>query len=294
MHVTTIHSFENFNFGQIGPIKQVDDGVYMAEAIAPTGEKMYVAMEPLGEDKLKWISYKIKASFLVNGGDFFKEIGSLVNLGSRINNEIILKEFLALYAHSDFWTGDTTRFEKLRIKLQERNIIAGSPKAKELLMIPHASNGLDVSLQTHMVYVSKSPITGRVHFTPSATCHPFSFGAYADQYEDLIMSVGVTIENVVENRGIFRNPLSVIDGGYGGIAMMIHSFTCMVVQDYYPFIETFKVRPLKKMGEIFFHSLPKEKITINGIFGDSYTDGFEQEHEFLVPVKVLASLYRIK
>lgn len=294
MHVTTINQFENLIFGQIGPIKQVDDGVYIAEAIAPTGEKMYVAMEPLGEDKLKWIRYRNKASFMVNGGDFFKEIGSLVNLGSRINNEIILKEFLALYSHSDFWTCDSERFEKLSIKLRERNITVGSPKAKELSTIPHASNGINVSLQTHMVYASKSPIIGRVNFTPSETCNDFSFGGYADQYEDLIMSVGVTIENFVENRGIFRNPLSVIDGGYGGIAMMIHSFTCMVVQDYYPSVKTFKVRPLKKMGEIFLHSLPPEKITINGIRGDSYNDGFEQEHEVLVPVEVLAGLYRAK
>jgi hypothetical protein len=56
MDVTNINQFGNLNIGQIGPIKQVNDGVYTAEAVAPTGEKMYFAMEPLGEDKQKWIS----------------------------------------------------------------------------------------------------------------------------------------------------------------------------------------------------------------------------------------------
>lgn len=294
MNVTNINQFENLNIGQISPIKQVNDGVYTAEAIAPTGEKMYLAMEPLGEDKQKWSSYRNEASFLVNGGCYSSDIGSLVELGSCINNEIILKEFLANHTHSNFWTCDTERFENLSTKLRERNIVVDSPKAKELSTIPHASNGVNVSSQTHMVYVSKSPILGRANFAASSASNPFSFSAYTDQYKDLIMSVGVTINNLVENRGIFRNPLSVIEGGYGGIAMMLHSFTCMVVHDYHPSVETFKVRPLKKMGEIFLSSLPKEKITVNGIRGDSYTGGFEHEQNVLVPVKVLADLHRAK
>ncbi len=85
-----------------------------------------------------------------------------------------------------------------------------------------------------------------------------------------------------------------VEGGYGGIAMMVHSFTCMAVQEYHPEVKIFKVRPLKKMGEIFLNALPKDKITVEGIQGDAYTGGFEQEKKVLVPVEILADLHRAK
>lgn len=61
------------------------------------------------------------------------------------------------------------------------------------------------------------------------------------------------------------NPLCVVEGGYAGIAMMAHSFTCMAIENNWPEVTTFKVRPLKKMAEIFINSLPKDKVTVNGI-----------------------------
>ncbi len=49
MHAININQFENLTTGQIGPIKQVNDGVYTAAALAPTGEQMYFAMESIRE-----------------------------------------------------------------------------------------------------------------------------------------------------------------------------------------------------------------------------------------------------
>jgi hypothetical protein len=136
-------------------------------------------------------------------------------------------------------------------------------------------------------FLRKNVILGRIAKSKG-------FSRYVDKYGDLIMSVGVTISDVVENRGIFRNPLSVIEGGYAGIAMMTHSFTCMAVENNWPEVKTFRVRPLKKMGELFLNSLPKDKVTVNGIHGDMYDKGFEREQDVRVPVEVLASLHRAK
>lgn len=236
----TTSQFNNLSSGQIGPIERIADGVYTAEAIAPTGEKIYFALESLENgDKDKWKIYKNRAALLVNGEACDFTIGSLVELGSRINDEIALKEFLATQTHPDYWTSDLPKFEQLSAKLRERNIVVDTPKARELSTIPHASNGINVSSQTHMVYVSKSPVTGRINFASDSK----GFGSYVDRYGDLIMSVGVTVRDVVENRGIFRNPLSVVEGGYGMISMMIHSFTCMAVEDNWPEVKVFKVRP---------------------------------------------------
>lgn len=289
--MSAVSQFNTLRAGQIGPIEMICEGVYTAEAIAPAGEKMYFAMESIENfDKNKWDKYRNMAPLLVYGGCCDITIGRLTELGSRINDEIVLKEFLATRNLPDFWTSDQQRFEQLCGNLRERKIVDESPKAKELLTIPHASNGMNVEKQTHVVYVSKSPVTGRVKFAAQSQ----GFSGCVDKYGDLIMSVGVTLSDVVENRGIFRNPLSVVEGGYGAISMMTHSFTCLVVEENYPEVKIFKVRPLKKMGELFLNSLPKDRITINGIRGDVYDKGFEQEQNVCIPVEVLASLHRAR
>lgn len=276
--------------GQIGPVRTMDHGVYSAEAIAPTGEKIYMAMESLESfDREKWNRYRNMAILLTQGGECNYTIGSLTEIGSHLNDDTVLNKFLASHTFPDFWTSDSKRFEQLRDKLRDRKIALGSQKAEELKVVHHASCGMNVEKQTHVVYVSKVPITSRVNFV--AQSKSFDFGSTVEKYGDLIMSVGVTIQDVVENRGIFRNPLSIVDGGYGSLAMMLHSFTCMVVKEAFPEVTTFKVRPLKKMGELFLNSLPKHLVTVNGIPGDQYNKGFDHEQAVLVPVEVLANLH---
>lgn len=281
-------SHNDISIGKIGPVEFVCDGVFAAKAIAPSGEKVYFAIEKIeSSDKNKWVQYKNSAAFLINGESCDIDIGSFVELGTRVSDIAELSKFLATRTLPDYWTGDSKNFQELCIKLKERNIRIDTPKAKELSAIPHASNGVNVNKQTHMVYVSKSPIIGRINFVANSK----GFGGYVDKYGDLILSVGVTIGDVVENRGIFKNPLFVVQGGYTGMAMMAHSFTCMVIEKNWSEVKTFKVRPLKKMAEIFINSLPKDKVTVNGIPSHMYDKGFDSEQNIQVPVAVLASLH---
>lgn len=281
--------------GQIGQIEITPDGVFTAEGVAPTGERIYFAMEPLADDRKKWERYKDEVECIVKGGYPGCYIGSLLEIAARVNDEAALKGYLATQPLSDYWTSNQSKFEDLCAKLRERPMAAGSSKAKELSTIPHASDGLNVRQQTHMVYISKSPITGRFDNTRYAH-YPRDFGGYMGCYGNLIMCVGSNIyqEGVVENRGIFRNPLSVVEGGYGGLAMMIHSFTCLTVEQIRPDVKSFRVRPLKKMGDIFMSSLPKEEIMVNGIRGDKYDKGFEYEQDVRVSLEILANLHRAK
>jgi hypothetical protein len=278
----------SINAGQIGPIQKINNEIYTAEAIAPTGEIMYLAMEAIEKsDSKKWISYRDTAALMVNGGCWGYDIGSLTQLGTRIHNEIEFSEFLNSKKHSNFWTADPQKFELLCAKLRNRKISVDSSVAKELAYIPHASNGMNVLRQTHVVYVSKVPVAGRINLTSDSK----GFAGCVDSSGNLIMSVGVTINEVVENRGIFRNPLSVVEGGYGGISMMIHSFTCKVVKENFPEVKVFRVRPLKKMAELFLRSLPIDQITVNGMRADLYAGGFEREQDVRVPIEILSNLH---
>lgn len=289
--MTTIN-FNNIIPGQIGSIELVCDGVFTAKGVALSGEKIYFAIETLeSPDRGKWELYKTSTSSLIYGESVETTIGSFVEIGSRVNDMAKLKEFLATREHPNYWTSDPTEFEELCRKLRERNITIESSKAKELSTIPVASNGVNIHKQTHMVYVSKVPVVSRINFVAHSKK---GFGRYVEKYGNLILSVGVTIDRInkkVENRGIFKNPLIIIEGGYTGIAMMAHSFTCLAVEHNFPEVTTFKVRPLRRMAEIFMNSLPKDQISVNGIRGDIYDKAFESEQNVEVPLKVLASLH---
>jgi hypothetical protein len=266
--------------------------LYTAEAVAPSGEKIYFALESIeNEDKTKWTNYRNTAIILTQGGGTFCSIGSLEELASYIDDEVRCKEFLSTRKYPHFWTGDPEKFEELKSLLQKQNIVSGSTKAEELKTIFTAAGGLNVDQQTHVAYVSKSPIVDRIRFTSNVEGN--HLGRYIDTYGDLIMSVGVTIGDCLENRGIFKNPWSIVQGGYKGIAMMLHSFTCAVVQKHFPAVQTFQVRPLKNMAEIFIRSVsPKEQITIDNTPADQYEGDFEHERMMKMPVKILADLYR--
>lgn len=275
------------DYRHIGPVVQVEPGLFTAEATTSHGEKFYLGFESLEKrDSDKWESYKFAAKQLtLDGLGVRSEIATFIDIGSLIHKEALLKRILAEKKNSEYWTSDPALFEQLRLKLEERNIKPNTSKAAEMKTIPRAMEAF--MYQTHMVYALKVPITGRIEFDSDVK----NFAGYRASYGNLIMSVGTNINEVVENRGIFRNPLSVVEGGYAGLAMMLHSFTCMVVQNNFPEVEEFKVRPLRQMVDIILNSVPKDKITINGIRGDLYDSHLGNEPTILIPIKVLVDPY---
>lgn len=264
------------------------EGVHHKSMITPSNDRIYFAMEKLEDhDKNKWIIYRNQANMLINGGCCDYNIGSLIDLATHIQSDI--DGFLASVPDSNFWLNPSVESESsIFNKLRKSDITS---KKAELMTIPQASYGMNIDTQTHIVYASKSPIIGRIRFNSKSK----GFQKYMENYGDVIMSVGVTIgPHTVENRGIFRNPLSIIDGGYTGISMMMHKFTCMMVRELYPEISIFRVRPLKKMGEIFIYSLRKlesrENITVNNIHIDNYMGDSKSEIEILIPIDAMTDI----
>jgi hypothetical protein len=250
--------------------------------VTQSNDRIYFAIEKLEDyDKNKWIIYRNQANMLINGGCCDYNIGSLIDLATHIHDDI--DTLLSMFPDSNYWLTPSLESEySIFNKLRKSDITS---KKYELMTIPQASYGMNIDEQTHIVYASKSPITGRINFNSKST----GFQKYMENYGDLIMSVGVTIRpHTVENRGIFRNPLSIIEGGYKGISMMMHKFTCIIISELYPEISMFRVRPLKKMGEIFIYSLRKlesrENITINGVHIDNYNGDSESEIDVKIPI----------
>jgi hypothetical protein len=253
-------------------IQEICDGVYSMSA----GENMYLTIEKLGEDRNKWDFYRNETVSLVNGGDYFGSIGSLIVLISAVKKDK-MEEFLQRYPDSHYWTHDLSLLD-----VMNRSVF----NEDQIKTIPRASSGMNTVSQTHVVYASKSIVTGRLSF-PASTRK--GFARYVERYTDIIMTVGVRMgDTTCENRGIFRNPWNIIQGGYKNISMMLHSFVCEVSRQYYPLIKQLEIRPLEKMAKILFDVLPKDKFFIDGIIANSYDEGFTSEVKFTIPVTLLS------
>lgn len=272
--------------GQIGPLTLVSDGVFCAEAIAPTGETMYLAIETLDyERRIAWKAYRNAANLMIRGAGG----GRLIEIASKVNDLEELNTFLNTQKNSQFWTSDNEIFDNLCRNLKKRPISQDDSRGISTIFIATA---IDINNQTHMVYASKTPITGHRRFTCTESTHTERFRNYVNDFGNIIMSVGVEINReypVVENRGIFRNPLSIVEGGYGGISMMLHSFTCMAVKEVNPAVSRFYVRPKPKMEEIFLKAISEDKLQIVRVNEFGMEVG---EPDLSVGVDVLANLHR--
>jgi hypothetical protein len=116
------------------------------------------------------------------------------------------------------------------------------------------------------------------------------------------MSVGVRLDSIrplFENRGIFRNPFSVIEGGYSGIATQLHAFTGKVMKERLNQTLGDKeklfmsVSPIKNMKELLVEKIGLERIkTKEGIPEELRLESSGlAEEQFLIPLDDLANLH---
>lgn len=97
----------------------------------------------------------------------------------------------------------------------------------------------------------------------------YSIEEFQRDYGNLLMSVvadfqvrktlfGMLHEYSYENRGIFRNPLSIVENTHKGLAMLLHGFSAAVSTKFFPEKLYLEVSPIGSMQYILFHSLPRE------------------------------------
>ena len=252
---------------------------FYTEQITTKEGVLYLAMENMHPN---WEYYRNSACSLLSGGNkFIGTCGGILEIYENINNGK-LDEFLSTRKFPNFWNQNKQLFGNICVQIKKCDFSEGSNKYLELLSINHALSGVNVRSQTHIVYASKNPIKIPFHLRKSDKSKGFEH--FYDLYGDIIMSVGVKIDQAVENRGICRNPLSIIAGDYRGISILLHKFTCQVIYKHFPHISMFCVRPMEKMSHILFEKLPKQNLTIDGVKAVDFNGDFICERRFLIPV----------
>ena len=188
-------------------LEEVTPGVYAGHTTTQAGEDIYPALELVTENNAsKWIQYINHVSQMV-GGNSDRGLIQLLAEGHSFPNTQYTgfsdQEYAAYVQKIN------TRFGgKPEKQAALKGIAAGYVAFKPI------SNG-----KTYVAYISKTPVTRTFPFGELEDS--ITLKRFKEAYDTILMTVGVTScpgTPFVEKRGIFRNPKSVVDGGYATIS----------------------------------------------------------------------------
>lgn len=113
----------------------------------------------------------------------------------------------------------------------------------------------------YIIYASRNP-----EFTiPHVKSPPdHTLKNWIVSYKDILICAGTDFsydETLFHTRGIFRNPYWVLKGKYSGLSMLLHGFSGMIANTYFPKKERLVVVPLGSMMCIFQKSLQSGEAT---------------------------------
>lgn len=151
---------------------------------------------------------------------------------------------------------------------------------------------------TYVAYISKTPIKGPLSLPKTES----NLKIFKEKYKNILMSVGVRLDSrkpLFENRGIFRNPCSVLEGGYSNIATHLHAFTGKVMKECVnPTLgdkekRYMSVSPINSMKELLVKKIGLERIKTKDSIPDELriiSSGLGEE-QFLIPLEDLKNLH---
>ncbi len=224
------YSPTQLQIGKIGKVTKLQDGLYTAEGLTAMGEKIYFTLIPVDSQKEsqgigRW------SKFLESCRDSITTMRHILN-GRREKVDCSCKLF------------DTI---KSKMEYQKEN--KGDKYFYPLSYFHSAQSGFTPT-SGYVAYVSKQP-----NFNPYAmpeTGSILPFEQAVQHYEDILMVITSKPinEEVYQNRGIFRNPLSYPDGGYSRISTQLHAFTAKAMKKAHPSLTSMFVAPMVKMERI--------------------------------------------
>lgn len=274
-------------------IQQIAPGVYTGTCMAVSGEKVYLRMEMLTKENSKaWHTYKLFAGYIAG-----KDESITSGLADSID-EIRYKD--GTYYQYRFKDDDSkksllTKFGYTESEFHDFVQVLGNHgiyntgKRQNVLEVnsPEYDSWYSFRPNCYIVSASKTP-DFQIQSLPIPKKSDWTVKAFIELYKGLLMSVGsdLSFPRTYENRSIFRNPYSVIENTFKGLAMGLHGFTGAVAQQFFPKITTLNIRPAQEMGAIIKKTLPKSAYIISEHIQTNNEDVFE------IKVSALAELYQ--
>lgn len=287
---------------QVEEVYIIQEGIYGA-TFNKNGESLFLRMELLTEANTKYWDYFRKMNYWIANQNSQGVLSELVSWAGKINypKHETVKEV------TGFTEEEYITFTEKAISLKKKtdnkivNLLAANSVGNN-----HMCTNFRLDQQGYIVYISKNPnfsiqntdITGK----------ELNLKNFIESYNDILISVGsdfskgsnfyISTENSFHNRGISRNPYWVFEEKYSGLSMLLHGFSGVVADKYFPEKKFMRVKPVGSMQCIIKKSLfPGEgHIECKGIKIDittlevSNTDG-EGETNYIT-VSALKRIYQ--
>lgn len=306
----TIHSLPSGHINII-PI-QIGAGIFIGEGKAQSGEKFFLKMEQINNDNYEfWRKYLNATNNIAGGGRSLLE-GLMLTTKTECDENGNTRYVNSRYDDCSALLGlNRTEFQQLIDSLGKGGYLAGPEhyrKRSALLQIYAGSSNFPIARdgQHYAIFATKTrDFATRLpnqtnNAEPRDEC--ITLKEYIIRYGDLLMCVGswFTGSEQFHNRGIFRNPINMIENTYKGIAMVMHGFSAAVAQKFFPERKSMIVKPLASMQHLICISLKPEDYVIhdknadllikqsNSAFvdGDGFESGFND-----IRVDALARYY---
>jgi|GEM_PF-3856219 len=279
----------------ISRVSKVSKGVYTAEGRTEKGENIYFGMELIDDTSREiWSDYS-QAAY-----DLCMPNGILSRMVRFLDDENKLKDLQQRSGLSE------EEFKSLTSQFRTRGLYRKGKLAKAISDILGGIFGFAITPNlsgaaasaTYVAYISKKSITGPLSLPKIES----NLKIFKEKYKDILMSVGVRLDDskpLFENRGIFRNPFSVIEGGYSNIATQLHAFTGKVIKERVNQTLGGKeklymsVSPVYKMKDILVKKIGLERIKIEKDIPKELRTikGGALEEQFLIQLEDLANLH---
>lgn len=269
------------------PYKKLGANLFVAECYSPVGEKMYVGMELIEEKTLmSALLYANGARCLVRG---VATIFERAMRGDQSPGKTEAQLTILGIQNRDHVRDLTEKSSKDKFCKN---------RGEEIMAAVHgAASGFSPSAsgKHYFVYASSKPIpeTGLLASLPdkcSIQDEDELLQFFSKNYGHLIMSVVSRLDDdgeTLENRGILRNPISILEGSFKEIAISaIHGFSALVAASEFGRSQ-FKVRAMGEMHNTLKSALPVSELISPAVEETTY----HQDNYLLVKLGTLQNKF---
>lgn len=286
---------QNKRIGQLGGNYNLqklagEHEIYTAAGITKDSEPIYFGMEKIDDSNRKdWENYVNWTQFMVN-----ESRGPLNIVVKFSKDKKILQNFSFSDVNKYLGFSSESEYQAYVNKLDDRKVYENAETIRGVAVgtVGFQNFCCFQSDQTYVAYISRRPVVGKFPFPNDLEIHGsgkvMTMKKYLQTYQDLIMTVASRMDDsdpmIYQNRGIFRNPLSFIEGGHRGLSLVLHGFTAAVTKTYLN-KNFMKVSPAPNMRQIL-----ENKLTSNDYTKLDYGRAATEQY-YIIKVDPLISLF---
>ncbi len=231
----------------------IQEGVFGA-SFKYDGEDLHLRMEIITQENAKyWTNFKEHSIWMANETNLLNPnngvLSYLVSLAGKCS--------YPSYERAKDVTGFTPEeFMAFTKQANERKTETSGKITKVLkknsIGINHMNTAFYRKDTKYVVYITRNRNFSIIQADESIEKNWKTLKNVINAYQDILISIGSDFSEdyYFHNRGISRNPYWVFEGKYAGLSMLLHGFTAIVAQNFFPKKEVMHVSPIGSMQVI--------------------------------------------